>query len=330
MREELAEFELHLQREVRASPHTVRAYVGDVSAYADFVEQTRDRDSRLADLNVRMVRRYLAEVHGKLAASSVGRRLSALRTFAEFCRLRGRLDDNPLVLLSAPKKGRKLPVVLPVEDVGALIDAPHRPGPLGKRDKAILEVLYGSGLRVSEVCSLDRAHVRLDGSRTSLRVVQGKGGKDRIVPLGSAGAAALEQWLAVRDAVAKPHADDAVFVGARGGRISPKVVRNLVNDRCQQTGARAQISPHGLRHAFATHLLESGCDLRSIQTLLGHQSLATTERYTHLDMSHLLNVYERVHPRARVPRVQSDPGSGPQPSATSPSTSPSPNSDTAS
>lgn len=322
MRDALAEFEAHLQKEVRASPHTIRAYVGDVTAYADFVEQARGREPELADLDVRTVRRYLASVHGQLAASSVGRRLSALRTFAEFCRMRGRLEDNPLVLLSAPKKGKKLPVVLPVEDVSALIDDPHRPGPLGLRDKALLEVLYGSGLRVSELCGLDRSHVRLDGQRTSLRVVEGKGGKDRIVPLGAAGARAVAQWLAVRDAVAKPKAQDAVFVGARGGRISPKVVRNLVHSRCQQTGARAQISPHGLRHAFATHLLESGCDLRSIQTLLGHESLATTERYTHLDMTHLLNVYERVHPRARA--------QAPQSSTTSPSTSSSAKPDTAS
>lgn len=320
MRDALVEFERHLRQEVRASPHTVRAYVGDVTAFADFVEQVRGREPAPTDLDVRTVRRYLAAVHGRLAASSVGRRLSALRTFAEFCRLRGRIEDNPLVLLSAPKKGHKLPVVLPVEDVGALIDAPQRKGPLGLRDKALLEVLYGSGLRVSEVCGLDRRHVRLDGERTSLRVVAGKGRKDRLVPLGATGATAVQAWLAVRDEVAKATAGDAVFVGARGGRIAPKVVRNLVNARCHQTGARAQISPHGLRHAFATHLLESGCDLRSIQTLLGHESLATTQRYTHLDMTHLQNVYERVHPRARAD----------QSSTISPATSSSAKPDTAS
>jgi integrase/recombinase XerC len=257
----------------------------------------------VTDLDVREVRAHLAELHGKLAASSIGRKLSALRTFAEFCRREGLLEENAVALIRRPKVGRKLPVALPVEDVTALIESDQRTGAVGSRDRALLEVLYGAGLRVSEVVALDIDDLRTEGDRLTVRVRSGKGGKQRVVPLGRKAAEALKDWLAAREQLATPKSPaDALFLGTRGARLTARVARELVYRRCEQTGARAVIGPHGLRHSFATHLLQSGCDLRTIQALLGHASLSTTQRYTHLDMGRLIDLYEQAHPRANLPK----------------------------
>src|SRR5690606_14590698 len=171
-----------------------------------------------------------------------------------------------------------------------------------RRDRAVLEVLYGAGLRVSECVALDRSHLRWEGDRLLVRVVRGKGGKDRVVPLGRPAARALREYLEVRPRLLQPRSPaEAVFLGNRGGRLSDRQVRYLV-ERRSTVEARARISPHGLRHSFATHLLESGCDLRAIQSMLGHASLSTTQRYTHLTLGKLIDVYEQAHPRARMPR----------------------------
>ncbi len=267
----------------------------------DSVEARRDRPARVTDLCIREVRAHLAQLHGERAPSTVGRKLSALRTFGEFCRREGLLDENEVALIRRPKLGRKLPVALPVEDLGAMIDGPQRAGPLGVRDRALLEVLYGSGLRVSEVVGLDLEDLRWEpGDRLTLRVLRGKGNKDRVVPLGRAGATSLRAWLAERDQVVTPKSPaQALFLGARGGRLSSRAAREVVYESCRRSGARATVGPHGLRHSFATHLLQSGCDLRSIQAMLGHSSLSTTQRYTHLDMGRLFELYEQAHPRAR-------------------------------
>lgn len=306
MRAALASFLVQLETERRLSANTRTAYARDIEAFIDSVEARRSRPARVTDLDVREVRAHLAELHGKLAASSIGRKLSALRTFGEFCRREGLLDENAVALIRRPKVGRKLPVALPVEDVGQLIDAPQREGAIGLRDRALLEVLYGAGLRVSEVVALDLEDLRREGAggheRLTVRVRAGKGGKQRVVPLGRKAAAALNEWLAVRDELATPKSPaDALFLGHRGGRLSTRVARELVYRRCESTGARAVVGPHGLRHSFATHLLQSGCDLRTIQALLGHASLSTTQRYTHLDMGRLIDLYEKAHPRASLP-----------------------------
>ena len=300
MRGALAGFVRHLEAEVRASTHTVRSYRRDVEGFCRAVEERRGREPHLADLNLREVRAYLGTLHDSHAASTVARKLSALRRFGDYLRERGLKPDNELKLLRSPKQRPKLPVALPVEDLNPLVEADHRSGPLGLRDQAVLEVLYGSGLRVSECVGLDVEHLRWEGERLTVRVVGGKGGKDRVVPAGSKAAQALRAYLAVRPQFLRPTSPpEALFLGARGGRLSSRSARDLVYRRCQKTGARAVVGPHGLRHSFATHLLESGADLRSIQMMLGHASLATTQRYTHLDMGRLLDVYERVHPRAR-------------------------------
>jgi integrase/recombinase XerC len=302
MRPALASFMVYLETERRLSLNTQVAYRRDIEAFAASVEARRARAAKPADLGVREVRAHLAELHGKLAASSIGRKLSALRSFGEFCRREGLLEENAVALIRRPKLGQKLPVALPVEDIGQMIDAPQRPGPVGLRDRALLEVLYGAGLRVSEAVGLDLEDLRREDQRLTVRVRSGKGGKQRVVPLGRKAAQALDAWLDARSALVTARSPaQAVFLGTRGGRLSPRVARELVYQRCEATGARAVVGPHGLRHSFASHLLQSGCDLRTIQSMLGHASLSTTQRYTHLDMGRLFELYEQAHPRATLP-----------------------------
>jgi len=310
MREALERFVEHLENEVRSSPHTVRAYRRDIAQFLDTVEERAGREPQPADLGVREVRAHLATLHGSRAPSTMARKLSALRRFGEFLRRRGLTEDNEVALVQNPKRGQRLPVALPAEEVGAMIEQPQtQPDDDARdlRDRAVLEVLYGGGLRVSECVRLDRTHLRWDGDRLLVRVISGKGGKDRIVPLGRAAAEALRGYLARRDQLVRPRSPaEAVFLGNRGGRLSDRQVRYLV-ERRSTAEAHATISPHGLRHSFATHLLESGCDLRAIQSMLGHASLSTTQRYTHLSMGRLQTVYEQSHPRARAKASADDP-----------------------
>jgi site-specific recombinase XerD len=302
MRAALERFLVHLGSERRLSSNTRVAYRRDIEGFIASIEDRRGRPARVGDLDVREVRAHLAARHGELAASSIGRKLSALRGFGEFCRREGLLEENTVALLRRPKLGRKLPVALPVEDVGAMIDKPQREGAIGLRDRALLEVLYGAGLRVSEAVSLELDDLRGEPGSLTLRIRNGKGGKDRVVPLGARGAESVHAWLKVRDELVRPKSPaKLVFLGARGGPLSARVAREVVYRRCQETGARAVVGPHGLRHSFASHLLQSGCDLRSIQSMLGHASLSTTQRYTHLDMGRLFELYEQAHPRATLP-----------------------------
>jgi len=297
----LVKFLAHLETERRLSAHTRVAYRRDIEGFIASIEARRDRPAKLRDLGIREVRAHLAELHGQLASSSVGRKLSALRTFAEFCRREGLIDENAVALVRRPKLGTKLPVALPVEDLGRMIDGEQRPGTLGLRDCALLEVLYGAGLRVSEAVALDLDDLREDGGQLTVRVRAGKGGKQRVVPLGARAAEALAAYLDAREDLLTPRSPaQACFLGARGGRLNARVAREIVYRRCESSGARAVVGPHGLRHSFATHLLQSGCDLRTIQSMLGHASLSTTQRYTHLDMGRLFQLYEQAHPRANL------------------------------
>lgn len=295
----------HLRSEVRASKHTIRAYRGDVAAFVEAVERRRGRPARAKDLNQREVRAYLAELHGVLAPATVARKLSALRTFAELLRREGLIDDNEVALINSPKRSNKLPVALPTGDVAEMIAAPDERRPVDDprvlRDRAVLEVLYGAGLRVSECAGLDLTHLRpSEGGELLVRVVSGKGGKDRIAFVGRPGAEAVAAWLAVRDQLVRPKTPEgALFIANRGGRMGVRQIRKLVYER-SDAHARARVGPHGLRHSFATHLLDGGCDLRAIQAMLGHASLSTTQRYTHVSMGKLIDVYAAAHPRARA------------------------------
>ena len=301
----------HLRHEVRASPHTLRAYARDIEAFMDGLTSAPDDSLPLSALTSRNVRAHMASLHRTHASSTLARKLSAFKSFGEFCRERGWLSENDVAHVQRPKQPVTLPKALPVEDVTRLLSPATGSDPIKVRDRAVFEVLYGAGLRVSECVGLDLEHLRWQDDRSlSLRVVEGKGGKDRIVPLGKLGADALCAYLDCRVALVPQGVElDAVFLGKRGARLSQRTVRHVLRRACQEVGTRAEIGPHGLRHSFATHLLESGCDLRAIQTFLGHASLSTTQRYTHLDMGRLIDVYETAHPRALLQsggRVEDD------------------------
>jgi integrase/recombinase XerC len=294
-------FALQLRTQRRVSPHTLRAYVADLAAFIAYVDELRGRPAELADLEPHTVRSWLAALHGQVGATTVARKLSSLRSFGAWLHRSGTIAENPTRLIASPKKRSKLPVALSVEEVGELIDEPQRSGPAGVRDRALLEVVYGAGLRVSEACGLDLDALEWEQGTLRVRVIGGKGGKDRLVPLGTKAAAAIQAWLAVRHAlVVEGSPARALWLGDRGKRLGVRAARELVYRRCTQTGTRTRIAPHGLRHSFATHLLESGCDLRTIQSLLGHASLSTTQRYTHLTLGTMMTVYEKAHPRALV------------------------------
>lgn len=308
MRDALDSFLDRMERGAGRSPHTIRGYRRDVEAFIDGLEERHGRPATPQDLQVGEVRAHLADLYPDHAPSSLARALSAIRSFGEFMRAEGLIPDNPATLVRRPKQSQLLPTALPVEDVTAIIDGPPAlaDDPLGRRDRALLEVLYGSGLRVSEAIGLDLADLRWEGGELTLRVREGKGGKDRIVPLGSRGGAAIEAYLRVRERLGPSPDPQALFLSRRGVRLGDRSARELVYQRCLATGARARIGPHGLRHSFATHLLESGCDLRTIQKLLGHTSLSTTQRYTHLDIGRISAIYDKAHPRATLPKKSAD------------------------
>jgi integrase/recombinase XerC len=314
MDEFVARFERYLTAERRASPHTVRAYMGDLAEFVRFAEERLGREGRPlepAALDVPLLRSYLASLFGNHEATSIGRKLASVRSFCRYLVRLGVIEDSPARLVKSPKQKKPLPEVLPVDDVFRLCDRPPDPAPVGSaaaaaaaRDHAIIELLYGGGLRVSECVGLDCGDLEHHGAGAGalVRVRAGKGRKDRIVPIGSKAVAAVAEYLALRPALRDPRTgrqhDRALFLNQRGGRLTTRsVARHLLRDEIK-SGVRPA-SPHALRHSFATHLLDGGADLRSIQELLGHQSLATTQRYTHVSIDHLMDVYDRAHPHAR-------------------------------
>lgn len=353
----LAAFERHLASERGLSPHTVRAYLGDVTALLEHA--ARDGCASAGDLDIGILRAWLAVGHGAgKARASIARHAAAARAFTAFTHARGWSQADPGLLLGTPKTGRHLPQVLAREQVAAVLDGavpgalvPGGPVPGGPvpgrarvagrrplaaqdtaqslaiaaRDTAVMELLYASGIRVSELCGLDLGD--LDEHRRTIRVL-GKRGKERVVPIGIPALRAVRAWIqdgrgAVLSAAARQQhpgqpgsapgdrtprgaarqgpgqrASAALFLGARGGRIGPRAVRRIVHERIAAAGTVPDTGPHGLRHTAATHLLEGGADLRSVQEMLGHASLATTQIYTHVSVERLLAAYRQAHPRA--------------------------------
>jgi integrase/recombinase XerC len=283
-------FEDELTRRGR-SAHTRRAYLADVR---EFLAHLRSIGVEPAPerIDVPEIRSFLASRFGHKTSSTLARKLSSLRTFAAFLQQRGSVSDNPARLVATPKRGRKLPRVLTVDDAFRLMSAPDGDGPADLRDRAVLEVMYGSGLRLSEVCGLDVYDVRREDDVAMLRVRRGKGNKERIVPLGTRGVAALDAWLAVR-----PQGSRALFLNRFGRRLGTRSVSRMVAACSMHASTTGRVTPHALRHSFATHLLDSGCDLRAIQEMLGHACLSTTQRYTHVGIAHLMEVYDKAHPR---------------------------------
>lgn len=296
----LEAFRDHLELERDRSPHTVAAYLGDAGGLARFC--TGHGIVHPGEVEPLVLRRYLAsQVERGHARSTVARRASSIRALFAFLRHRGDIDADPSARLGSPKRGTPLPRVLRPDQVAALLTAPDRDTPAGSRDRAVLEVLYGTGARVSEVAGLDLAAVDLDGGLVRLF---GKGRKERIVPLGEIGTDALVDYLSRgRPALVAGHpATDAVFLSSRGSRLGVRSIRRLVHHHAEAAGV-GSVTPHTLRHSYATHLLEGGADLRAVQELLGHVSLGTTQRYTHLSRGRLTEIYASAHPRAR-PRTQ--------------------------
>jgi integrase/recombinase XerC len=296
LREALADFERYLRLERNRSEHTVRAYAGDVTGYLDHLARLGGK--RPKDIELSNLRGWLAVLQRQgVARTTLARRSAALRTFTGWLHAQGRTDSDPGQLLASPKAHRTLPHVLRPAQAAAVmdLDAEDRT-PLGLRDRLIVELLYASGLRVGELVGLDVDD--LDRHRRVLRVL-GKGSKQRTVPYGEVAEAALGQWLRQgRPILATPRSGPALLLGARGGRIDPRTVRTVVHDRVDAIPEAAPIGPHGLRHTAATHLLEGGADLRTVQELLGHASLGTTQIYTHVSVERLRRTFDRAHPRA--------------------------------
>ncbi len=284
-------FRAYLRDETNASPHTIKAYETDVRQLAAFLAT---RATRLARADVDGVRAYLASLAGTQRKSSISRKLAALKHFFRWCARTGTRRDDPAAQLTGPKREHYLPPHLSVDEMFRVLDGVGGASPTALRDRAMLELLYSSGLRVSELVALDWED--FDRRAEVVRVL-GKGRKERIVPVGTVALDALETYR--RRWPAPPRRDgDAVFLNARGGRLTVRSVARIVARHTAAAGTRAHASPHAFRHSFATHLLNGGADLRAIQELLGHARLSTTQRYTHVNFDRLAEVYDKAFPRA--------------------------------
>jgi integrase/recombinase XerC len=316
MREQADAFLEHLRLNENASINTLRAYDSDLSQFLQFLaERTGRRRSEVApaEFDHQHIRAFLSELHRRgNSRSSAARKLAAIRAFGRYLRREGFVDGDPASLVGTPRREVRLPAHLGEAEMTRLLEMPDASQPLGRRDRAILELFYASGLRLSELVGLDVADVNL-----SSRVVRvmGKGRKERIVPFNRSTESALRAWLADWESFAPAAADERaprassrrlraparlpLFLNYQGGRLSTRSVDRLVRRYVAACSTRFGISPHALRHSFATHLLERGADLRAIQELLGHARLSTTQRYTHLNASQLLETYRKAHPRGK-------------------------------
>lgn len=294
MQDLISRFERYLRDERNYSPHTCSAYRRDLAEFATFLQKEGITDRQgLTRVDNLLLRRALAELHRRCRRTTIARKLSAWRSFFRFLVREGLLTSNPADGLATPKLSSYLPKTLSVDEACTLMERDHRNDLLGLRDRAIVEMLYSCGLRISELTGLDVGD--LDLQQNLVRVL-GKGRKERIVPVGHKARTAIIDYLEARGA---PAEDEPLYLNARGGRLTPRSVQRNLKTRLIKAGILKDISPHALRHSFATHLLDGGADLRAIQELLGHSSLATTQRYTHVEIDRLLNVYRDAHPRAK-------------------------------
>jgi integrase/recombinase XerC len=286
----LAAWATHLRAERHVSPHTSRAYLSDV-------RQLLDAGGAAAPAAVRAdtIRHWLRELDGVADRASIARKLAAVRSFFRFLVDTRRVRRDPTIGIATPKTRRKLPVHLTLDEVDRLLVAPAADTLLGLRDRAFIEVLYSAGIRVGELCGLDWE--RVDVEAAALRVL-GKGRKERVVPVGRPALRALAAYRDACRAVGQEATRGAVFRNRSGGRLTARSVARRLERHVLVSGTTAKATPHALRHTFATHLLGAGADLRAIQELLGHASLSTTQRYTHVDLRRLMEVYDRAHPRA--------------------------------
>ncbi|WP_136805444.1 tyrosine recombinase XerC [Desulfosediminicola flagellatus] len=287
-----------LEVEKGYSGHTISGYTRDLEEFTVFLGDSAD----VTTIDASRVRSFVVSLHGHNSAATVGRKLSALRTFFRYLQRRKIVNNDPLAGISGPKVGQSIPVFLTVDETFALLEEPGETDTFRLRDQAMLELLYSTGMRVSELVSRDIPD--LDFNEEVLRV-RGKGNKERIVPVGRPALEALTAWLPGRErllvnraARGKAAGTKALFLNNRGGRLTVRSVERFVRSYGERAGIIQIVTPHALRHSFATHMLEMGADLRSVQELLGHASLSTTQRYTHLTVDHLADVYDKAHPLA--------------------------------
>jgi integrase/recombinase XerC len=304
MNEHLSEFLQFIRLNRNASAHTARAYASDLSQFLDHVSSMLEiprAKLKPGHLDRLALRGFMADLHERgLSRASAARKLAAARTFLRYLRREGLVDDDPGALVPTPKRDIRMPVHLSEAEMGRLVETPSPDDPLGRRDRAILELFYASGLRLSELAGLD-----IDDINLSAQMVRtlGKGGRERLVPFNRSTATAIRAYLKDRERLMRTQERgrakaDPLFVNYRGSRLTVRSVDRLVRRYASQSGVRPGVSPHALRHSFATHLLQRGADLRAIQELLGHARLSTTQRYTHVNAAQLLDVYKKAHPKA--------------------------------
>lgn len=281
------------------SHHTISNYKRDLLEFAG--EAGLEMDVQAVD--VRIIRNYVYSLNIKNKSSSVARKLSALRTFFKFLEQEDLIRQNPMGSIAMPKQEQHIPVFLSVDEVFALLESPGTEETFGARDRAVLELLYSTGMRVSELVDCNMTSIDFDNEMVKVR---GKGNRERLVPMGGPAIKALRAYFIQREELLRNRLQqgknidrDAVFLNSRGSRITTRSVERLIAAYGRKAGIDKPVTPHVLRHSFATHLLEMGADMRSVQELLGHASLSTTQKYTHLDMVHLMKVYDKAHPKAR-------------------------------
>jgi len=295
------QFVRHLQKDKGLSPHTVRAYRSDLQAFLRFAaEHCGRKEASAGEIDHYLIRSYLAELHSTSKRTSINRKLSSLRSFFRYLLKNGVIQRNPVAAIFSPRQEKPVSRFLPVDDMFALLDSAQEETILGLRDRAILETLYSAGLRVSELTGLNVDSVFFEEKCAR---VMGKGSKERVVPIGSKALSAIQRYLDKSLDLRKKRTDSkvsrALFLNHRGGRLTSRSVARIVDKYIRLCGSSMKVSPHVLRHSFATHLLDSGADLRAIQELLGHASLSTTQKYTHVSLDKLMEVYDACHPRSR-------------------------------
>ena len=288
------------------SQHTVRNYLNDLKQFSDFLSTKGDasqkrgkEDVEIEAIDSLIIRGYVGSLYGKLRRTSIARKLSAVRSFFLFLEKEGIGKGNPAADIATPKLEKYIPTYLPVDDVFRLLERPDREKPLGLRDLAVLEVLYSCGIRAGELEGLNIANIDFN---ERLVKVTGKGNRERVVPIGRQALKAVRNYLDATHTIRKKQGEvlpeSPLFINFRGGRLSARSIGRIIKKYVKETGLTSEISPHSMRHTFATHLLDGGADLRSVQELLGHASLSTTQKYTHVSLDRLMEVYDKAHPRS--------------------------------
>jgi integrase/recombinase XerC len=293
MRKDIFDFLNYLKNARNVSPHTERSYLSDLEQFSDFLGETD-----FSDVDHQTLRQFIAHLlELKVRKSSIARKLSAIRAFFKYLNREGILTNNPAGLIATPRREKRLPAVLTADDAQRLMEAPGKKGPEDHdselRDRAVLETLYSTGIRASELTGMNREDIN---RHDQLIRIRGKGRKERVVVVGHKALNAIDTYL---DRKPGGGETQAVFTGPSGKRLTARTVQRILENYRKQLGLQQKASPHTLRHSFATHMLESGADLRAIQELLGHASLSTTQRYTHLNLDSLMDVYDKAHPKAR-------------------------------